>query len=422
MPTSPPVCRRPAVLVLIAALVSGVVLSSAPALAQDPGGPTSTTEPVPPTTVVEPPVDSTTTTTAPPDPTDPGSIEEVPDEPVPVVPDTVPAREGGTPVSGVQAGRIIRQGLRVAQAEAQELETTYNSAKERVVALEASLDRLETGVTALAARERAAVRRVELARRQLEARAVSAVVRGSDDELAALVQTDDPNELAVAQTLLGSVLDADEAAVRAYLAAKDDVDVELVRKAERLVAARRDLEQARAQLVESRRATVAAKFNLAVFAAGSEIVIHGFVFPVADPHAFGDSFGAARMTGTTYAHAHQGTDILAPDGTPLLACERGIVTKVGSDVLGGTKLWVKGESGTYYYYAHLSGFADGITNGTVVDAGEVVGFVGTTGNARGGPAHLHFEIHPDGGPAVNPYPLLKVVDDLARAAKASTRG
>jgi len=423
MPTPPFVRRRPAIAVLIAALLAGGVVWGAPALAQDgDGGPTSTTEPAPTTSVTAPPVDDTTTTLAPPDPSDPGSVEEVPDEPVPVVPGTVPAREGGEVVSGVQAGRIIRQGLRVARAEALELEITYKTAKDRVVALEAELDGLETGVTDLAADQRTAVRRVELARRLLETRAVSAIVRGSNQEMAALVQTDDPNELAVAEMLLGSVLDADEAAVRDYLAAKDSVDVDLVRKAERLVAARSELEGARSQLVESRRATVAAQFNLAVFAAGSEIVIHGFVFPVADPHSFGDSFGAARMTGTTYAHAHQGTDILAPAGTSLLASERGIITRVGSDVLGGTKLWLKGESGTYYYYAHLSAFADGITNGTVVEAGDVVGYVGTTGNARGGPAHLHFEIHPDGGAAVNPYPLLKVVDDLAQLRKARREG
>src|SRR3546814_6644472 len=99
---------------------------------------------------------------------------------------------------------------------------------------------------------------------------------------------------------------------------------------------------------------MSAQFNLAVVAAGSEIVIRGFVFPVGDPHSFGDSFGAPRMMGTGYEHAHQGTDILAPAGTPLLACERGIITRMGSDVLGGTKIWVKGESGTYYYYAHRS--------------------------------------------------------------------
>ena len=105
-------------------------------------------------------------------------------------------------------------------------------------------------------------------------------------------------------------------------------------------------------------------------------------------------------------------------GTPEVACERGIITKLGSDVLGGTTLWLKGESGTYYYYAHLSRYADGIAKGTLVDAGQIVGYVGDTGNAKGGPPHLHFEIHPDGGPAVNPYPLLKVVDQLSKQLAA----
>lgn len=411
--------RRPAVLALSVALLMTAAASAAAALAQDAGGP-PTSEPAPTTTVSIP--GTTTTTTTPPDPTDPGSIEDVPDEPVPVVPATVPARDAADLAAGAQVGRVIRQGLRVARAEATELEISYKTAKDRLVAVEAELDDLEAGVVALAGHQRAAVRRVELARRVLEVRSVSAMVRGSDDELVALVQAEDPNELAVAQLLLGSVLDADDAAVRDYVEAKDSVDVNLVRKAERLVTARHELDVARGQLVESRRATVTAQFNLAVFAAGSEIVIHGFVFPVGDPHTFGDSFGAARMVGTTYAHAHQGTDILAPDGTPLLAAERGIITQVGSDVLGGTKLWVKGESGTYYYYAHLSAFAEGVASGKLVEAGDVIGFVGTTGNARGGPAHLHFEIHPDGGSAVNPYPLLKVVDDLAQAAKARARG
>src|SRR3546814_10910881 len=97
------------------------------------------------------------------------------------------------------------------------------------------------------------------------------------------------------------------------------------------------------------------------------------------------------MMGTGYEHAHQGTDILAPAGTPLLACERGIITRMGSDVLGGTKIWVKGESGTYYYYAHLSAFAEGMHDGKLVEPGEVIGFVGDTGNARAGPPHLHFQ-------------------------------
>ncbi len=423
MPTTSPVPRRRRLRTLLAALAVAVSVAGTPALAQE--EPPTTEPPTTSTTtsVTLPPIDtSTTTTTVPPDPDDPGLGEELPEEPVPVVPDTVPARDPEPGEYGVQAGRIVRQQLRVAEADAVELETTYKQVKDRVVDLEAELDHLEGSVTGLATGERAAVRRVEAARRQFEARTVSAVVRGRGDDIGSLIITDDPNEIAVAQALLGSVLEADSTALQEYLSAKREVSADLVGVAERLVDARIELEDARARLVEARRANVAAQFNLAVFAAGSEIVIHGFVFPVGDPHAFGDSFGAPRMMGTGYEHAHQGTDIMAPSGTPLLACERGIVTEMGSDVLGGTKLWLKGESGTYYYYAHLSVFAEGLTEGKVVEAGDIVGLVGDTGNARGGAPHLHFEIHPDGGMAVNPYALLKVVDELSRAAKAREQG
>jgi murein DD-endopeptidase MepM/ murein hydrolase activator NlpD len=412
-----PSVRSRSALALVAALAFGVVGATAPAWAQDPT--TSSTSTTTTTEIVLPPIGETTTTTAPPpDPEDPGAVEDVEAEPVPVVADTVPPRPADGSGYAAQAGRLLRQQLKVAKAESVKLEGAYTLAKQRVVDLEAELDALEASVTGLAENDRAAVRRVEVARRRFEARAANAVVRGGADSFSRYISTDDPNELAVAQTLLDSVLAADQVAVAEYLAAKAEVDAELVRTAERLVDGRLELEVARAALVETRRANVAAQFNLAVFAAGSEIVIHGFVFPVGDPHTFGDSFGAPRMMGTEYQHAHQGTDIMAPSGTPLLACERGVITKMGSDVLGGTKIWVKGESGTYYYYAHLSAFAEGMVDGLVVEAGTVIGFVGDTGNARGGAPHLHFEIHPDGGAAVNPYPLLKVVDQLAKQAKA----
>ena len=409
--------RSRSALSLVAAVALGAVGATAPAWAQDPT--TSTTDTTTTTEITLPPIGETPTTTAPPtDTEDPGAVEDVQAEPVPVVADTVPPRPPGASGYAAQAGRLLRQQLNVAKAESVKLESAYTLAKQRVVDLEAELDALEASVAGLAESDRAAVRRVEVARRRFEARAANAVVRGGADSFSRYISTDDPNELAVAQTLLDSVLAADQVAVAEYLAAKAEVDAELVRTAERLVDGRLELEAARAALVESRRANVAAQFNLAVFAAGSEIVIHGFVFPVGDPHTFGDSFGAPRMMGTEYQHAHQGTDIMAPSGTPLLACERGVITKMGSDVLGGTKIWVKGESGTYYYYAHLSAFAEGMVDGLVVEAGTVIGFVGDTGNARGGAPHLHFEIHPDGGPAVNPYPLLKVVDQLAKQAKA----
>ena len=91
-----------------------------------------------------------------------------------------------------------------------------------------------------------------------------------------------------------------------------------------------------------------------------------------------------------------------------------MISKVSNSKLGGISLWVKGESGTHYYYAHLATYAEGIAPGKLVEAGDIVGYVGSTGNAAASAPHLHFEIHPNDGPGVNPYPLLKVISDLGR--------
>jgi murein DD-endopeptidase MepM/ murein hydrolase activator NlpD len=147
--------------------------------------------------------------------------------------------------------------------------------------------------------------------------------------------------------------------------------------------------------------------ELQAYQAGAQAYVDGFVFPVAGEVEFIDSWGYPRMMGTASAHWHQGTDIFATQGTPLIASENGVLDRIGVGSLGGNKLWVKGESGTEYYYAHLAAFAPGITNGQRVRAGELIGYVGDTGNARGTSPHLHFEIHPGGLGPVNPYPLLK---------------
>jgi murein DD-endopeptidase MepM/ murein hydrolase activator NlpD len=146
-----------------------------------------------------------------------------------------------------------------------------------------------------------------------------------------------------------------------------------------------------------------------------EAMASDWVFPVAGDHSFIDTFLAPRMVGTSQAHRHQGTDVFAEPGTPLVAVERGVVGRVGEVGLGGLRVWLIGESGTNYYYAHLSGFAPDAVPGRFVEAGTVLGFVGNTGNAVGTPPHVHFQVHPDGGRAVNPYPLLRQGADLAAA-------
>jgi murein DD-endopeptidase MepM/ murein hydrolase activator NlpD len=121
--------------------------------------------------------------------------------------------------------------------------------------------------------------------------------------------------------------------------------------------------------------------------------------PVAGPHAFSNDWRAPR-----HGHLHQGNDIFAPMGTPSVAVVSGVVSRHGSGGLGGLSIYLWGDNGVEFYYAHMSGFA--APAGARVAAGQVIGYVGNTGNARGGAPHVHFEIHPGGGRPINPYPSL----------------
>jgi murein DD-endopeptidase MepM/ murein hydrolase activator NlpD len=120
--------------------------------------------------------------------------------------------------------------------------------------------------------------------------------------------------------------------------------------------------------------------------------LKAYVFPVAGPSDFGDSYGAIRTD--VPGHWHHGDDIFASLGTPVVAVATGTVNRVGWEKLGGWRLWVRDGVGDEFYYAHLSGYAPAIIHSNRVRAGEVIGFVGNTGDAFTTSPHLHFEIHP----------------------------
>ena len=119
--------------------------------------------------------------------------------------------------------------------------------------------------------------------------------------------------------------------------------------------------------------------------------------------ALADTWGAARSEG----RSHQGIDIFARRGTPVLAPVHGIVVAVGVDRLGGNVVRVLGPGWQVHYFAHLDRFGP-IEDGGLVDEGEVIGYVGDSGNARGTPPHLHYGIYEPGRGALNPFPLLSV--------------
>ncbi len=113
---------------------------------------------------------------------------------------------------------------------------------------------------------------------------------------------------------------------------------------------------------------------------------------------------------------HQGTDIFAPRGTPVRSPADGRV-RVSRGGLGGLAVYVTESDGTYYYLAHLAGVAEGLADGDPVAVGQLVGYNGSSGNARGTPPHVHFEVHPQGGGPVDPKPVLDgfLADALAAA-------
>ncbi len=374
---------------------------------------TTVTVPAPPTTPTTGPGGSSSTTTTTINEEDPVGHVDAPPEEVPISDVTVPPAPGEA-VDGDEASRLIRRELTVARAEAVESEQEVAEAAQRVDELSDRLAGLQRELARLGVAQELAIQRLELAEKTFKQRVANAVVRGNAAELETIMGSKDANEFGARRVMLQSVAEADNDAVREYQLAKEVVDEGVLEAIEDVGRTRRELRTARRHFEQVLSLNAERRFQLAVFAAGSEIVIRGFVFPVGEPYSFIDSWGFPRMTGTEYQHGHQGTDIMADFGTPLFAVERGVVIRVGNDVLGGQKLWVKGQSGTYYYYAHLQAFVEGVGEGTPVEAGDVIGFVGDTGNAKGGAPHLHFQVHPGGGPPVNPYGLLRVVADLSR--------
>jgi peptidoglycan LD-endopeptidase LytH len=125
----------------------------------------------------------------------------------------------------------------------------------------------------------------------------------------------------------------------------------------------------------------------------------GGVCPVNGPVRIGQGWGAPRDGGR---RRHQGIDLLAPAGTPLVAVARGQITRLSNldRGRGGISLWLRDARGAAYYYAH--NHHNLVHLGQPVRAGQLLARVGTSGNAHGGPAHLHFQLHPGGGRPVSP--------------------
>jgi murein DD-endopeptidase MepM/ murein hydrolase activator NlpD len=322
-----------------------------------------------------------------------------------------------------------RQRVAQAQAEANAMASELSAAEGRFEQIQAGIAQLQTQIDDARAR----IQELETIMRD---RAVAAYVkRGSDDEFSALLSTSKPMEAArrarfleqsnqkddrVVRQLdsLREDLDADQAAlekereeqavVKDQLAAQNDVLQQRLAEANRArdeLAARLEREQAAAAAAEAARirALQAASRPQSVTpssggGAGQIIANPGggsFQCPVSGA-AYTDDYGP-RSGGF-----HYGIDMFAPPGTPLVAVKAGTLTQMPMDGAGGNEAYLSAD-GNVYYYAHLSQYAGGPRS---VAQGEVIGYVGQTGNASA--PHLHFEIRIGGanGSRIDPYPTL----------------
>ena len=200
----------------------------------------------------------------------------------------------------------------------------------------------------------------------------------------------------------------------------EDLQRQATAKYNEIASKKAEAEKLAKKLSAQRQAWVNAHFSFSGSPHASVAMPSGWagtleVCPVGQPRAYGDGFGAPRYAGGY--HLHAGVDILAPMGTPIYATFDGYATQ-NPNGLGGLAVEVHGAPG-YTYNAHLSAYSDHSTGS--VQAGDVIGYVGDSGDAQGGPPHDHFEFHPNSfpsgwptsyygytviGSALNPYPLL----------------
>ena len=161
-----------------------------------------------------------------------------------------------------------------------------------------------------------------------------------------------------------------------------------------------DIAESARKAAEAAAAFTAANGAAAGLAPGT---IPGFVCPVQGGSAFINSWGYPRSGGT---RTHKGTDMYSSSGYghPLVAVQDGYIRKKTVN-LGGIVVYLYDDAGYRYYYAHLQGYPAGLDEGQRVSKGQVIGFMGSSGNA--GSPHLHFQLHPGGGAAVNPYPTVR---------------
>jgi len=269
------------------------------------------------------------------------------------------------------------------RAQLEDLERTTLALEAEVIATTAAVEN----------RARLAFKRGPLDRFEALLQAEQAQV--AVERVALLVALQRRDRVAIEEAEAGQVaLEQSRARIRAH-------ELQLVGLQEQLEAdaevLQTDLEEATADAAEIR--TLVARQRR--IDRGSQQGIYACIFE-RGVSRFRDTWGAPRSGG----RRHRGTDVFAAYRAPVYAITSGVIQRHSRSALGGIGLYLRGDDGNVYYYAHLDSIDAGARVGTRVTAGELVGRNGFTGNASRSAPHVHFELHPGGGAAINPYPWL----------------
>ncbi|MCC5948638.1 MAG: peptidoglycan DD-metalloendopeptidase family protein [Nitriliruptoraceae bacterium] len=248
----------------------------------------------------------------------------------------------------------------------------------------------------------------------LEGRARQVFMRGSTAGLELLLAGDGPDTAIERAALAEAVQSRDTAGLEEAVAARVALDSTVLLAEQRrteLDELRVEAAAVQAQLEDDLDRAETTVASLEEIAARQRTIDRGsqqgvYACPL-DRHLthFIDSWGFPRSGG----RSHRGTDIMGPMGVPVYAFTDGVISRHSNSRLGGISLYLRGDDGNTYFYTHLQGYAPRGAVGTRVAAGEHIAYNGDTGNARGGPPHIHFEQYPGGGAAINPYPYLAAV-------------
>ncbi len=305
--------------------------------------------------------------------------------------------------AGAQDLDTVEQQVDELERELSDTTSAYEDVWAAVSDAEAELERLERQTTELETRY-ATVRAV------LSARARSVYKRGSDTALTLMLSASGPQGAIERASMMATLTSRDVSQVEQASSLRTQLDQSRVLLADRsgeLVLLRGqlgeqqtrledDLGQAQVVLAglqekEARKRTIQR---------GVQDGVYACIFD--RPFTFRDTWGAPRSGG----RRHKGTDVYSTFDAPVYAFTSGTIQRIPNSGLGGLGLYLWGDDGNMFYYAHLNRIAAGIGVGNRVDAGDLVAYNGASGNARGGPPHVHYQLHPGGGAPVNPYPWL----------------